>query len=130
LFFHQRLKRRLAEEALIKDLQEAAGEELQHAAASAMVKEVYLTSQEARDWRDDTVFLAWANDPKELQESIQGLRAQRVAKQLVAFGTSAAEIKALPQGLKALLQSVDASTRVQLVEQIRQALDSSLANGS
>ncbi len=103
------MKRRLVEETFIKDLQEAAGEELQHAAASTMVKEVYLTSQEVRDWKDDTVFLAWANDPKELQETIQGLRAQRMAKQLIAFGTTAAEIKALPQGLKALLQSVSSS---------------------
>lgn len=108
LFFHQRLSRRLAEEDLIQEVREAAGEDLSHTAALELVKEVYTTSK-GQEWKDDVAFLAWVNNPQSLEEHKQKLRAECVAKQMVAMASSSGNMKALPQGLSALLRTVSLS---------------------
>lgn len=161
-FFFQRLKRRLAEESLIRQLQAAGGQEFSHSAALALIKDIFSTTSATgtREWTDDTQFLAWSKQPTGLEEHLQKLHAKHVEKELVALGSSTAALKALPQGLDALLRSVsfnqyysflcylareilnlnqkiwngtncdvfcwqvDASTRSQLVEELKRALDS------
>ncbi|KAG0579665.1 hypothetical protein KC19_4G115000 [Ceratodon purpureus] len=129
-FFFKRLKRRLAEESLIQQLQVAGGQEFSHAAASALIKDVFSSSASAsgngHDWADDTQFLAWSCQPTGLEEHLQELHSKHLVKEMVALGSSTEALKALPQGLNALLRSVDASTRSQLVEELKRALDASL----
>ena len=110
MFFHQRLSRRLAEENLIQEVREAAGEDLSHTAALELVKEVYTTSTaKGQEWTNDVAFLAWMNNPQSLEEHKQKLRAECVAKQMVAMASSSGNMKALPQGLSALLRTVSLS---------------------
>ena len=103
-FFFHRLKRRLAEESLIQQLQAASGE-LSHTAALALIKDLYSTSGPG-EWTDDTQFLAWSHQPAGLEEHLTELNAKRLVKEVVALGSSAAALQALPQGLNALLRSV------------------------
>lgn len=107
-FFFKRLKRRLAEESLIQQLQAAGGQELSHSAALALIKEVYLTASTggSREWADDTEFLTWSHQPAGLDEHLKELNNKHLVKEMVALGSSAAALKALPQGLNALLRSV------------------------
>lgn len=107
-FFFNRLKRRLAEESLIQQLQAAGGQELSHSAALALIKDVFSTASTSgpRDWANDAQFLAWSHQPAGLEEHLKELNAKHVVKEMVALGSSAAALKALPQGLNALLRSV------------------------
>jgi acetyl-CoA carboxylase/biotin carboxylase 1 len=127
-FFFNRLKRRLAEESLIQQLQVAGGQDISHSAALALIKDLYSTSSASgpQEWADDTLFLAWSQKPTGLEEHLKKLHESHLVKDMVALGSSDAALKALPQGLNALLRSVDASTRSQLVEELKRALNVSL----
>ena len=109
-FFFKRLKRRLAEESLIQQLQAAGGQEFSHSAASALIKDVFASSASAsghsHNWADDTQFLAWSCQPMGLEEHLRELHAKHLVKEMVALGSSAESLKALPQGLSALMLSV------------------------
>lgn len=109
LFFYQRLKRRLTEESLIHEVRKAGGPEFLHADALALIQKVYLETKGPNvqeDWTDDSAFLAWSKDPRGLDMHLEDLQMQRVTKQLMLLGTSSQDMKALPQGLSALLHSV------------------------
>lgn len=110
-FFFNRLKRRLAEESLIQQLQVAGGEDLSHSAALALIKEVFSASSTSgpQEWADDTQFLAWSQKPTGLEVHLKKLHESHLVKEMVALGSSAAALKALPQGLNALLRSVSNS---------------------
>lgn len=107
-FFFNRLKRRLAEESLIQQLQLAGGQDLSHSAALALIKDVFSTSSTSspQEWADDTQFLAWSRQPTGLDEHLKKLHENHMVKEMVALGSSAEALKALPQGLNALLRSV------------------------
>ncbi|XP_024374276.1 acetyl-CoA carboxylase 1 [Physcomitrium patens] len=125
-FFFQRLKRRLAEESLIQQLLVAGGPNMCHSAALALIKDVFTTSTGGPwEWTDDAQFLAWSSQPTGLEVHLNELREKHVVKEMVALGSSAEALKALPQGLNALLRSVDDSTRFQLVEELKRTLDAS-----
>jgi len=111
-FFFNRLKRRLAEESLIQQIQVAGGEEFSHSAALALIKDVFSTASTSgsQDWADDTQFLAWSRQPTGLEEHLKELRSKHLVKEMVALGSSAEALKALPKGLNALLRSVSVST--------------------
>ncbi|KAJ6335562.1 hypothetical protein OIU78_012232 [Salix suchowensis] len=94
LFFCRRLHRRIAECSLIKDVIDAAGQQLTHKSAMDMIKIWFLNSDIARGredaWVDDEAFFAWKDDFR--------------------------------KGLAALLSKVEPSSREQLVGELRKVL--------
>lgn len=56
---------------------------------------------------DDEAFFAWKDDPRNYEENLQELRVQKVLLQLASIGESLSDLKALPQGLAALLRKVN-----------------------
>nr|ASZ00198.1 acetyl-CoA carboxylase 1 [Geranium incanum] len=122
-FFYRRLRRRIAEEVVIKTVRDAAGDQLTHAAAKELMKGWFLSSNVGKDaWNDDEAFFAWKDDVKSYEAKLQELRVQKVLLQLTNIGDSALDLGALPQGLAALLSKVEPSCRAQLTEQLRKML--------
>ncbi|KAJ6997734.1 acetyl-CoA carboxylase 1-like [Populus alba x Populus x berolinensis] len=126
LFFCRRLCRRIAECSLIKDVIDAAGEQLLHKSAMDMIKTWFLNSDIARGredaWMDDEAFFAWKDDSGNYEAKLQELRAHKVLLQLTSIGESHSDLKALPQGLAALLSKVEPSSRERLVDELRKVL--------
>ncbi|KAJ6919903.1 acetyl-CoA carboxylase 1-like [Populus alba x Populus x berolinensis] len=126
LFFCRRLCRRIAECSLIKDVIDAAGEQLLHKSAMDMIKTWFLNSDIARGredaWMDDEAFFAWKEDSGNYEAKLQELRAHKVLLQLTSIGESQSDLKALPQGLAALLSKVEPSSRERLVDELRKVL--------
>lgn len=109
-FFYKRLRRRVAEGSLIRTVRDAAGEQLSHRSAMALIREWFedsIPDGVRKDrWDDDSAFFAWKDDPKNYDEHLQELRVQKIMFQLSNFAESAADLRALPQGLATLLQKV------------------------
>eukprot|EP00258_Populus_trichocarpa_P041576 XP_024457595.1 acetyl-CoA carboxylase 1-like [Populus trichocarpa] len=126
LFFCRRLCRRIAECSLIKDVIDAAGEQLLHKSAMDMIKTWFLNSDIAKGredaWMDDEAFFAWKDDSGNYEAKLQELRAHKVLLQLTNIGESQSDLKALPQGLAALLSKVEPSSRERLVDELRKVL--------
>uniref|UniRef100_A0A1S4AGM3 Acetyl-CoA carboxylase 1-like n=4 Tax=Nicotiana TaxID=4085 RepID=A0A1S4AGM3_TOBAC len=124
-FFYRRLLRRVEEETLIKTVRDAAGDQLSYKSAMDMVKRWFLDSKESREdaWADDEAFFSWKNDPNNYEESLQQLRVQKVLLHLSKIGDSTLDLRALPQGLVALLQKVEPATREQLINDLRKVLN-------
>jgi acetyl-CoA carboxylase/biotin carboxylase 1 len=95
---------------LIKDVIDAAGQQLTHKSAMDMIKIWFLNSDTARGredaWVDDEAFFAWKDDSGNYEAKLQELRVQKVLLQLTSVGESMSDLKALPQGLAALLSKV------------------------
>ncbi|XXG61284.1 hypothetical protein AAC387_Pa04g2982 [Persea americana] len=125
-FFYKRLRRRVAEGSLIRTVTDAAGEQLSHKSAMALIREWFegsIPDGVRKDrWDDDSAFFAWKDDPKNYDEHLQELRVQKIMFQLSNFAESAADLRALPQGLATLLQKVAPSSRLQLVKELKQVL--------
>ncbi|XP_011006151.1 PREDICTED: acetyl-CoA carboxylase 1-like [Populus euphratica] len=125
-FFCRRLCRRIAECSLIKDVIDAAGEQLLHKSAMDMIKTWFLNSDIARGredaWMDDEAFFAWKDVSGNYEAKLQELRAHKVLFQLTNIGESQSDLKALPQGLAALLSKVEPSSRERLVDELRKVL--------
>lgn len=109
-FFYKRLLRRVEEESLIKTVKDAAGDQLSDKSAIEMVKTWFLdakTTQGKEDaWTDDKAFYLWKHDRSNYEDKLQELCVQKVLVQLSKIGDSALDVRALPQGLVALLQKV------------------------
>ncbi|KAG8660405.1 hypothetical protein MANES_02G155501v8 [Manihot esculenta] len=127
VYFYKRLRRRIAEDSLMKTLKDAAGDNLSHKPAMDLIKKWFLDSDIARGredaWGDDEAFFAWKDDPRNYEENLQELRVQKVLLQLASIGESLSDLKALPQGLAALLRKVDPSSRGQLINELRKVLN-------
>ncbi|ERM94222.1 hypothetical protein AMTR_s00010p00206450 [Amborella trichopoda] len=123
-FFYGRLQRRLAEGALVKTVREAAGEEVSKDLAFTMVKKWFMDScgAQGKKWEDDDAFFAWKNDPRNHEGLLQELRVQKILQQLSQLGESASDLRALPQGLAALLHKIEPAARRQLVEGLKLVL--------
>ncbi|GLT74451.1 hypothetical protein SLA2020_462490 [Shorea laevis] len=122
-FFYKRLRRRIAEGNMIKTIQDAAGEQLP---AMALVKKWFLDSNMARGqedaWLDDEAFFAWKDDQRNYEEKLKELRVQKVLLRLSNIVNSTSDVRALPQGLAALLSKMEPSSRSQLVEELRKVI--------
>ncbi|XP_043810179.1 LOW QUALITY PROTEIN: acetyl-CoA carboxylase 1 [Manihot esculenta] len=127
VYFYKRLRRRIAEDSLMKTLKDAAGDNLSHKPAMDLIKKWFLDSDIARGredaWGDDEAFFAWKDNPRNYEENLQELRVQKVLLQLASIGESLSDLKALPQGLAALLRKVDPSSRGQLINELRKVLN-------
>ncbi|KNA10199.1 hypothetical protein SOVF_146610, partial [Spinacia oleracea] len=126
-FFYKRLYRRIMEESLIKTARNAAGEGLTHKSAMEMIEKWFCesdiaTRKDGSAWDDDEAFFRWKNNPANYEENLTELRVQKVFNQLSNIGNSASDLRALPQGLSALLEKVDSSSRAQLVDELRKVL--------
>nr|GMC52546.1 acetyl-CoA carboxylase 1-like [Ipomoea batatas] len=126
-FFYKRLLRRVEEESLIKTVKDAAGDQLSDKSAIEMVKKWFLdakTTQGKEDaWTDDKAFYLWKRDRSNYEDKLQELRVQKVLVQLSKIGDSALDVRALPQGLVALLQKLEPSTREQLIIELQKVLN-------
>ncbi|XP_058096705.1 acetyl-CoA carboxylase 1-like [Magnolia sinica] len=125
-FFYKRLNRRVSEASLIRTVRDAAGEQLSHKSAMALIKKWFMVSQpaEAQEdiWEDDNAFFAWKDNPQNYEEHLQELRVQKITLQLSSLSESVSDLRALPHGLAALLHKVEASSRMQLIEDLKQVL--------
>jgi acetyl-CoA carboxylase/biotin carboxylase 1 len=125
-FFYKRLLRRVVEASLIQTVRNAAGDQLSHKSATDVIKSWFLESGiggSVEAWTDDEAFFTWKNDSKNYDDKLNELRMQKVTRQLSKIGESSLDLQALPQGLAALLNKVDSSTRKQLIDKIREAIN-------
>ncbi|BAF17025.1 Os05g0295300, partial [Oryza sativa Japonica Group] len=120
-FFYKRLRRRISEDVLAKEIRAVAGEQFSHQPAIELIKKWYSASH-AAEWDDDDAFVAWMDNPENYKDYIQYLKAQRVSQSLSSLSDSSSDLQALPQGLSMLLDKMDPSRRAQLVEEIRKVL--------
>ncbi|GAB4839534.1 acetyl-coenzyme-A carboxylase [Ancistrocladus abbreviatus] len=126
-FLYNRVFRRVSEESLIKSVRDAGGEQfLSHGSAMDLIKKWFSDSEIARGredaWGDDEAFFRWKDDPNNYEGRLQELRVQKVLLKLSSISDSALDLRALPQGLAALLQKVEPSSRKQLVEELQKVL--------
>ncbi|KAK6940126.1 Carbamoyl-phosphate synthetase large subunit-like, ATP-binding domain [Dillenia turbinata] len=126
-FFYKRLRRRVEEGSLIKIVRDAAGDQLSHKSAIALVKECFLSSKIAEgrgdSWEDDEAFFAWKDDPRNYEEKLRELRVNKLSLQLSTIGGSALDLQALPQALSSLLCQVEPSSRAVLIDELRKVLN-------
>nr|CAL63610.1 acetyl-coenzyme A carboxylase [Alopecurus myosuroides] len=125
-FFYKRLRRRLSEDVLAKEIRGVIGEKFPHKSAIELIKKWYLASEAAAagstDWDDDDAFVAWRENPENYKEYIKELRAQRVSRLLSDVAGSSSDLQALPQGLSMLLDKMDPSKRAQFIEEVMKVL--------
>ncbi|GAA0139911.1 hypothetical protein LIER_01367 [Lithospermum erythrorhizon] len=125
-FFFKRLRRRVVEDSLIKTVSDAAGEHLSYKAANDLIRKWFLDSRspdgKESAWEEDEAFFAWKDDTRNYEEKLQELRVQKVLLQLSRIGDSTMDLQALPQGLVALLNKLEPSSREKLVGELQQAL--------
>ncbi|KAG8091440.1 hypothetical protein GUJ93_ZPchr0012g20998 [Zizania palustris] len=124
-FFYRRLRRRIAEGALAKEIREAAGEKLSQKSALEYIKKWYLSSNESEvdseKWNDDEAFFAWKDDPTNYANKLEELKTERVSKLLSRLAESPNE-KALPNCLSIVLDKMNPSKREQIIDDLRQLL--------
>uniref|UniRef100_A0A2P2K1R6 Homomeric Acetyl-CoA Carboxylase Hom-ACCase n=1 Tax=Rhizophora mucronata TaxID=61149 RepID=A0A2P2K1R6_RHIMU len=125
-YFCRRLRRRIAEVSLVKTLKDAAGDQLSHKSAMDLIKKWFLCSDVGKGredvWMDDEAFFKWKDEEANYEEKLLELRVQKVLLQLTNIGESVSDLKALPQGLAALLSKVEPSSRRQLTDELRKVL--------
>lgn len=110
-FFYKRLRRRIAEESLIKTVRDAAGEQLLHKSAKDLIVKWFSDSEISKGredaWLDDDSFFKWKDESRNYDNKLKELRVQKVLLQLTNIGDSVSDLQALPQGLAALLSKVN-----------------------
>ncbi|KAK6131147.1 hypothetical protein DH2020_035109 [Rehmannia glutinosa] len=91
-FFYRRLYRRVAEDALVKTVKDAAGHQLGYKSARDTIKKWFLNSEigggKESSWMDDEVFFAWKDDSRNYEEKLQELRVHKMFLQLSDLGNS------------------------------------------
>lgn len=125
-YFYRRLHRRIAEASLIKTVEDAGGNQLSRTSAYAFMKSWFLNSEVAKGredaWNDDELFFTWKDDTRNYEDKLKELRIQKVLQQLTDVGSSELDLRALPQGLLALLDKMEPSSRASLVQKLLEVL--------
>jgi acetyl-CoA carboxylase/biotin carboxylase 1 len=124
-FFYKRLRRRISEDVLAKEIRGIAGDHFTHQSAVELIKEWYLASQAtigSTEWDDDDAFVAWKDNPENYKGYIQNLRAQKVSQLLSDLADSSSDLEAFSQGLSTLLNKMDPSQRAKLVQEVNKVL--------
>ncbi|KAG2570471.1 acetyl-CoA carboxylase 2 isoform X1 [Panicum virgatum] len=124
-FFYKRLRRRISEDVLAKEIRGIAGDHFTHQSAVELIKEWYLASQGttgSTEWDDDDAFVAWKDNPENYKGYIQKLRAQKVSQSLSNLADSSSDLEAFSQGLSTLLDKMDPSQRAKLVQEVKKVL--------
>lgn len=124
-FFYKRLRRRVAEDSLAKEVREAAGEQLSHRSALECIKKWYLASKgsegDSEQWNDNEGFFAWKDDRRNYENYLEELEAERVSKWFSHLAESS-DVKALPNGLSLLLGKMNHTKREQVIDGLRELL--------
>lgn len=124
-FFYKRLRRRVAEDSLAKEVREAAGEQLSHRSALECIKKWYLASKgsegDSEQWNDNEGFFAWKDDRRNYENYLEELEAERVSKWFSHLAESS-DVKALPNGLSLLLGKMNPTKREQVIDGLRELL--------
>ncbi|OEL17844.1 Acetyl-CoA carboxylase 2 [Dichanthelium oligosanthes] len=124
-FFYKRLRRRISEDVLAKEIRGIAGDHFTHQSAVELIKEWYLASQAtigSTEWDDDDAFVAWKDNPENFKGYIQELRAQKVSQSLSDLADSSSDLEAFSQGLSTLLDKMDPSQRAKFVQEVKKVL--------
>jgi len=125
-FFYRRLRRRIAEDSLIKTVMNASGDQLSHQSAMDLIKNWFLDSNIAEGrkeaWVDDEAFFRWKDNRSNYEDKLKQLQVQKVLLQLTSIGDSISDLQALPQGLAALLSKVEPTIRAPLIDELRKVL--------
>ncbi|KAL6839698.1 hypothetical protein ACP4OV_030386 [Aristida adscensionis] len=124
-FFYKRLRRRVSEDVLAKEIRGVAGENFTHQSAIELIKKWYSASQAeagSPEWDDDDAFVSWKENPENYKGYIQELRAQKVAQSLSDLSDPSSDLQAFSQGLAMLLDKMDPSQRAQLVQQVKKVI--------
>ncbi|KAJ7959050.1 Acetyl CoA carboxylase [Quillaja saponaria] len=128
-FFYKRLHRRIGEQSIINSVRDAAGDQISHKYAKDLIRNWFLDSNVAKGredaWMDDEAFFRWKDDAGNYEDKLKELRVQKVLLQLTNIGDSVLDLQALPQGLAALLNKVEPSRRIQLIDELRNVLSRS-----
>jgi acetyl-CoA carboxylase/biotin carboxylase 1 len=112
-FFYKRLRRRISEDVLAKEIRQIVGDNFTHQSAMELIKEWYLASPAttgSTGWDDDDAFVAWKDSPENYKGYIQELRAQKVSESLSDLADSSSDLQAFSQGLSTLLDKVNLLT--------------------
>ncbi|XP_062225261.1 acetyl-CoA carboxylase 2 isoform X2 [Phragmites australis] len=124
-FFYKRLRRRISEDIIAKEIRGVAGEQFSHQSAIELIKKWYLASQGetgSTEWDDDDAFVAWKDNPENYKGYIQELRAQKVSQSLSNLAGSSSDLQAFSHGLATLLDKMDPSQRAQFVQEVKKVL--------
>nr|AHC53984.1 plastid transported acetyl-CoA carboxylase [Eleusine indica] len=124
-FFYKRLRRRISEDVLAKEIRRVAGEHFTHQSAIELIKKWYLASQAetgSTEWDDDDAFVAWKDNPENYKVYIKELKAQKVSQSLSELAGSSSDLQAFSQGLATLLDKMDPSQRAQFVQEVKKVL--------
>ncbi|AQK42598.1 acetyl-coenzyme A carboxylase1 [Zea mays] len=125
-FFYKRLRRRISEDLLAKEIRRIIGDNFTHQSAMELINEWYLASQattgSTAGWDDDDAFVAWKDSPENYKGYIQELRAQKVSQSLSDLADSSSDLQAFSQGLSTLLDKMDPSQRVKFVQEVKKVL--------
>ncbi|XP_062184107.1 acetyl-CoA carboxylase 2-like isoform X3 [Phragmites australis] len=125
-FFYKRLRRRISEDVIAKEIRGVAGEHFSHQSAIELIKKWYLASQAETgsiEWDDDDAFVAWKDNPENYTGYIQELKAHKVSQSLSDLAGSSSDLQAFSQGLATLLDKMDPSQRAQFVQEVKKVLD-------
>ncbi|CAO2041466.1 unnamed protein product [Urochloa humidicola] len=123
-FFYKRLRRRISEDVLAKEIRGIAGD-FTHQSAVELIKEWFLASQATSgttEWDDDDAFVVWRDNPENYKGYIQELRAQKVSQSLSDLADSSSDLEAFSQGLSTLLDKMDPSQRAKFVQEVKKVL--------
>ncbi|XP_073285190.1 acetyl-CoA carboxylase 1-like [Primulina huaijiensis] len=123
-YFYKRLRRRTAENDIIKNVMDAAGNHIQYKSARDMIKSWFLNSKTVKNkdrpsWKDDEAFFCWKDDSRNYEGQLHDLRIQKHLLQLLDISNSPQDLSALPQSLDAFLEKVDPSIRDHLIDKLR-----------
>lgn len=124
-FFYKRLRRRISEDVLAKEIRQIVGDNFTHQSAMELIKEWYLASPAttgSTGWDDDDAFVAWKDSPENYKGYIQELRAQKVSESLSDLADSSSDLQAFSQGLSTLLDKMDPSQRAKFVQEVKKVL--------
>ncbi|KZV28923.1 hypothetical protein F511_13718 [Dorcoceras hygrometricum] len=111
-YFYKRLRRRTAEDEMIKNVMDAAGNHLQYKSARDMIKSWFLNSSIANNkdgpsWNDDEAFFSWKDDSRNYEGKLHDLCVQKLLLRLLDMSNSPQDLLALPRSLDAFLEKVN-----------------------
>ena len=119
-FFCRRLRRRVAEAELVREVVREGGgeEEISVGEAKEMIKKWFLERKSGDSgvgeavWEDDESFFGWKEERRNYEEKFEEIRVGRMVRLLSGLSRSPKDLKVLSGGIAALLDEVKSLTIV------------------